>query len=174
MTASDIAAWIGALTGSIAFAWDVYKWRHSGPRLYIKAQPDMELMPPDPGRPQNQRYLALSVSNGGDKNTTLTKAGMTYYTSRLKGIIGKVVRRKTDRTWIIKILDLPITLEVGAEKCWPIPQPEPVEMARRNGVLYCEIYHALARKPVRKRIIFSPEPTPKELSRSQMRQEASR
>jgi len=31
---------------------------------------------------------------------------------------------------------LPSILEVGTEKCWPIPQPEPIEMAKKSGVAY--------------------------------------
>jgi hypothetical protein len=104
----------------------------------------------------DQEYLTIWVSNSGDKSTTITTVGMSYYASRLRGCIGNFVRLKADKTWIINIQDLPATLEVGAQKCWPIPHAEPIEIAKRGGVLYCELYHALSRKPVRKQIDFSP------------------
>ncbi len=31
MSATDIAAWIGAVTGTLVLIWDVYKWMQTGP-----------------------------------------------------------------------------------------------------------------------------------------------
>ena len=37
MTTTDYLAWIGAITGTLALAWDIFKWVHGGVRLSFKA-----------------------------------------------------------------------------------------------------------------------------------------
>ena len=64
--------------------WDIFKWLTSGPRLLVRAKTNMQVMPPDPRYPPDQRYLMIWVSNGGDRDTTLTTIGLTYYRSNWK------------------------------------------------------------------------------------------
>lgn len=35
MSATDIAAWIGAVTGTLVLIWDVYKWMQTGPKVKV-------------------------------------------------------------------------------------------------------------------------------------------
>src|SRR5882672_12402037 len=76
---TSVLAWTGALTGSAALLWDVYKWRHSGPKLRIQIQPNT--IPQLPGVATISHYLNLmvTVSNSGQKRTTITQLNLAYY-----------------------------------------------------------------------------------------------
>lgn len=41
MSATYIAAWIGALTGTLVLIWDVYKWMQTGSKVKVSAAPNM-------------------------------------------------------------------------------------------------------------------------------------
>ena len=41
MTPTDVAAWVGAITGSLVLLWDVFKWVLSGVRIRVSAAPNM-------------------------------------------------------------------------------------------------------------------------------------
>ena len=57
-----LAVW-GAVLSTIVFAWDIYKWRTSGPRLRFFASGNMETvnMPAYDGRPSSPHALLMSV-----------------------------------------------------------------------------------------------------------------
>lgn len=147
-------AWIGAITGSLALLLEGYKWFRSGPRLLVRANPNMKLMPPDPHYPADQLYLTIWVSNAGDRNTTLTTIGFTYYKSKWKACLSKFRTVLPDKTWVANFSDLPRQLDIGTEYCRSLPHGEPVEIGKKGGVLYCDAYHALSKKPARKHIYF--------------------
>jgi len=39
MTLTDIAAGLGAATGTISLLWEIYKWAKSGPKLIVSVNP---------------------------------------------------------------------------------------------------------------------------------------
>lgn len=41
MSATDIAAWIGAVTGTLVLIGDVYKWLQTGPKIKVSVAPNM-------------------------------------------------------------------------------------------------------------------------------------
>ncbi len=41
MSATDIAAWIGAVTGTQVLILDVYKWLQTGPKIKVSVAPNM-------------------------------------------------------------------------------------------------------------------------------------
>lgn len=61
MTASDWAAWIGAVTGVLALAWEIVRWFSEGARLQLQTSSTMRLNTdgpndplPRPALPQNE------------------------------------------------------------------------------------------------------------------------
>jgi hypothetical protein len=70
LSATDVAAWIGAITGVGLFLWGIYTWWHSGPRLRVEALPN--LFPGDlpvAPIPENRSFLQIKVYNHGDRET---------------------------------------------------------------------------------------------------------
>jgi hypothetical protein len=70
MTLTDVAAWVGAVTGSLGFGWDVYKWRQRGADVHLDLRPNMVVAGPGPeSRPS---FVVVEVTNRGAMPTTLT------------------------------------------------------------------------------------------------------
>ena len=69
MNTTDILAWLGATTGTLAFAWDIYKWRQDGVRLSVEA------VTFGIGKPEG---ITFTISNRGGKPTTLSEVWLTY------------------------------------------------------------------------------------------------
>ena len=83
MTASDMAAWWGAGLASLVFGWDIYKWMTAGPRLFLKASPNMQLV----GDRSGTEHVFVEVVNRGDKPTTITHLAFYSYKSSLQRIL---------------------------------------------------------------------------------------
>jgi hypothetical protein len=84
LTATDFAAWIGAVAGVSAVVWDVYKWTTAGPRLRISMMPKMKMIGGPPRRShmtEEQLFVVLTVSNFGSQRTTITKLIRVQYDS---------------------------------------------------------------------------------------------
>jgi hypothetical protein len=79
MNATDLAAWVGAVTGVCTIAWDIYKWVTSGPKLAVQVRKGMVLVP-DPQSEEN-RYVQISVQNNGTAATTITTCSFSLYDS---------------------------------------------------------------------------------------------
>lgn len=82
MKASDIAAWVGATTGTLAVGLEFVKWIRSGPRLRIAANSSILPFDPTPEWPA-QPHLVVWVRNVGNAPTTLTGFAFTFYASRI-------------------------------------------------------------------------------------------
>ena len=81
MTPSVIAAWWGAIIASIVLLWDVYKWNTQGPKLVMRLSPNM-LVVGDSLR-EGETWVSITVSNIGDRPTTIKGVGMEYYSGWL-------------------------------------------------------------------------------------------
>ena len=84
VSATDVAAWIGAITGVGLLFWNIYTWWHSGPRLRVEALPN--LFPGDlpvAPIPENRSFLQIKVYNYGDRETTPNQASLNLLSHSL-------------------------------------------------------------------------------------------
>lgn len=68
ITITDVLAWWGGLTGTLAFAWDLYKWRRRGPRILVDLVTDILGFASAPQAVPDERFVVL----------TATSVGITY------------------------------------------------------------------------------------------------
>ena len=69
MSATDIAAWIGAVTGTLVLIWDVYKWTQTGPKVKVSAAPNMVAYGSAVTILGNKANIMVEVTNTGDGKT---------------------------------------------------------------------------------------------------------
>ncbi|MBM2837537.1 MAG: hypothetical protein HW415_162 [Deltaproteobacteria bacterium] len=113
MNATDAAAWWGAITATLVFVWDIYKWIKSGSNLRITASPNMQLLYNEIPKTTDPKYVFVEVSNTGDKRTTITNlVGVCY-----QSFWGWLFWRKPDINFIVPThalaKPLPYVLEPG-------------------------------------------------------------
>lgn len=63
LSASDLAAWWGAVVATCVFAWELYKWRSARPQLLIRPQQSWSS--------EGGKFL-IEVANIGNEATSLT------------------------------------------------------------------------------------------------------
>jgi hypothetical protein len=167
MKVTEIAAWVGAITGPAAILWDFFKWKTSGPRLAVTAWANMVQMP---SPPHNPRFLKITVQNVGTTTTTLTNAGFYIYGSRwTKFRCRPFVMRFLHRTRLGKLLgplklraavlnayqgpQLPHKLEVGSEWQALMEQSAEFDSWLADKGLRLNIWHSFSKEP-KQAIIF--------------------
>ena len=83
LTATDIAAWVGAVAGVAAVVWDFYKWKTCGPKLDLSAGAGMKMVVA--GRrshtSDDSDYILVKVRNNGTAKTTITTLSLATYDS---------------------------------------------------------------------------------------------
>lgn len=143
MDASTWAAWWGAVSGSLAVVWEVFRWANSGPRLQILASPDMQLITPGYGIDET-RYINVVVTNSGDSPTTITHFCACTYRNWFDRL-----RRKKSQLFVINTgqeAPIPYKIEPGERWSAMTPQKQAMELAG-NNLFYIGVQHALARRP---------------------------
>src|SRR6266702_2994411 len=100
LSASDWAAWWGAILATIVFAWEIVKWFRAGPRLRVRTAPEMQ-MEDGCGGLSPEKYITFSVVNVGDAPTTVTHLFLTYYSSWLRRVF-----RRPSREMIVALVRL--------------------------------------------------------------------
>lgn len=85
MTASEIAAWWGAVIATAVLAWDIFKWLRSGVRLKIRAIPNMQVA----GDASGKNLVFVEAVNRGDKSTTITHCAIYEFASTFNRLRGK-------------------------------------------------------------------------------------
>lgn len=68
---SDIAAWWGAVIATLALVWNIVVAFRSGPRIHVRATPNMQVYPRQPITEDNT-YISVSAVNRGTAPTTIT------------------------------------------------------------------------------------------------------
>ena len=157
MTLTEIAAWVGAVSGLSAILWDFYKWKTSGPKLRVSANPGMKMLSRNPPAKDDRDYLTIFVRNTGTTKTTITTISLVTYESwwarrRLKPSEGGIVPEPLGK-------NIPYKLDVGEEWVGSIEQNKYVEDMLRTGKMWGEIYHSWSKRPAQVRII--PKDTPR-------------
>ncbi len=78
---SLVAAWWGALIATIVLLFDFYKWAKSGPRIICESVYGWKLI--TEGVDDNSEYIYFTVTNTGDRPTTITKQAGLYWPTKL-------------------------------------------------------------------------------------------
>lgn len=139
-TPSEIAAWVALAISLVVLAWDVFKWWRTGPRIIMRALPNMTQFPRAPGTPDTNIFV--EISNNGNAPTTLKGLGIFHYDS-----FSKWVFRKASYQAVVAIpnpnFPLPHVIEVG--KIWQgFIDQKPSEGMLRSGWFYvwCDCSHS--------------------------------
>jgi hypothetical protein len=141
---TTILAILGAVTGTLALAWDVIKWWSSGPKPLVEARSGM-LIVGDSRFKSDQTHISITITNRGDSPTTITNIGGREYKSRFAKIL-----RKSDFQFIgipITAKPLPYKLEPG--EVWQGLLEEKSDS--RDSPMLLEMYGHFShrRKPIR-------------------------
>lgn len=154
----DPIAVYAALVATAILIWDVVKWLRSGPRIRVRANPNMIFFNvPDPLR-EGKTFIFVTVANVGSSPTTITNFGGTYFRNRWDQL-----RRKPDKQFVVAVpqaaqhLPLPHVLKVGEEWSGIIEQTAEIDQMAKNGLLYAAIFQSGKSRPARVRIII-PDP----------------
>lgn len=159
MTASDWAAWTGAIAGVVALAWEIVRWWREGPRLLVRTSAYMKLMPDTDGR----LLLMVWVTNVGTVTVTLTSCGMFTFSSWWTNHTFR-----PSRSWVFatNAVGPELPQEIQPAQQWTCGVRKDAELSTliEAGTLYIGVYHAAAPlRPVLRRVV--PEP-PKPMSHS--------
>ncbi|HEY0197067.1 MAG TPA: hypothetical protein VGC19_00830 [Rhodanobacter sp.] len=134
MTASEIAAWWGAVIATAVFAWDIFKWLQSGVRLKVRAIPNMQIA----GDSSEKKLVLVEVVNRGDKATTITHWALYEFASTFNRL-----RRKRKAQGLVPHPDgptLPYELAPGQRRAATVVQAG-VLTHFSDGQIFCAIIH---------------------------------
>ena len=153
MSASEVAAWWGAVIATLVLAWDVFKWKQMGPRLRLTVSPGMKTHGDVPNADPEKTYVLIEAVNVGDKKTELTHVAGLYYRSHLQRLRGKnqqscLVLNPAFST------QFPCFLEPGQRWLGGMEQTAELEKLSRSGLLYCGIFHSASKKPLTSRVVI--------------------
>lgn len=152
MSASDWAAWVGAVSGVVALGWEVVKWTREGPRLRLRTSPSIRVVPDQDGR----LILAVWVTNTGTAMTTLTTFALIVFKSRWRRW-----RTKPGQNWVVLEnpvgQTLPFELRPGQQWMGGVRLEPKIATAVASGKLYAAIYHSLGKRPVTTLVRPAPE-----------------
>ena len=150
MTATDVAAWIGAATGTTSILWDVFKYVRACPHLRIGANPNMTPQTPRPGFPDDATWTLVRVANVGSTKTTLMTLSFEIYHSPWAAWR----RKTTERLAVLQPwpVSLPRLLDVGEE--WSsVTNPDVrIDAALEKGLLYVNVEDSHRPKGTRFRV----------------------
>ena len=156
MNATELAAWWGAIIATLLLAWDVYKWKRTGPIIKVSASPNMQTFGGIPNGLEDKMFVVVEVTNIGDRKTTLTHLVAFHYASFFQKL-----RRKKNKSFFVANPALsksfPYILPSGERWLGGIEQNAKLEELSRNGYLYCGVYHASGRKPIVERVVVPDE-----------------
>lgn len=151
MTATEIAAWWGAIIATFIFAWDIYKWKQAGPKIDISISTDMETWGAMPSE-MDGTYVVVTVNNSGDQSSTITHLfGYQYPT-----LFHRIFRKEKFTFFVTNpgTGTLPHVLKPGEQWRGAIDQNSELEKLSKNGYLFCGVYHSSSRKAIVERLVI--------------------
>ncbi len=155
LSASDWAAWWGAVLATVVFCWDIFKWLHAGPRLRVRTSTNMQMVN-DAGTTDPEKYISFSAVNVGDAPTTVTHLFLTFYASRKHRIL-----RRPSAEMIVPsprhAQPLPKFLPIGETWGGLIRQTPELEKMLDEGLLYCGVRDESTGRSTSSRIVPKPK-----------------
>jgi len=159
MKSTYIAAWWGAIVASLVLAWDIYKWKNQGPQLTMRLSPHMKVIG-DPTR-EGITWITITVSNIGDRPTTIKGVGFEYYKNWFHRL-----RCHVDESAVFpnpsNNFPLPRVLNPGDE--WvgfiphkPLDKDIDIETMSQSGHLMIYLSQSHSAKTKMKRLVITPE-----------------
>lgn len=164
----DPIAVYAAFVATIILIWDVIKWYRRGARLRLRVNPGMKMFGVGTEQYEGRTYILVIVSNVGSATTTITHLAGCQFKDHWKRI-----RNQPETAFVILTPQtaphqtVPFVLEPGKEWTGMIEQNDEVEGLVRDGLLYAEVHHSVAKRPVRKRILISEKDEKKSEDNSQ-------
>lgn len=133
---TTLLAWWGAIIATAVLAWDIYKWRKTGrPKLFVRANGNLQ----DADSQDPRKYFAITVTNIGDKPTTIVLITFRYLRSKFR----RWPKQKSERRGLFNpgrpTSQLPYKLDVGAEWKCLMNQTAEIEKMVREGYFYIEV-----------------------------------
>jgi hypothetical protein len=153
MSPTDIAAWVGALSGVAALAWDFYKWKFSGPKLEVSTNYGMKVAGPH-AKHDNSDYISIWVRNTGTAKTTISTLWVVTYDSWWAQKRGKRLKAAVIPYPAPGVI--PSELDVGSEWVGAIRQSKEINEMLRSGKMWCEVFHSWSKNPTRAHIKLKP------------------
>lgn len=153
MNASEAAAWLGAITGSLALLWDIIKWGRTGPRIRVSVAPNMSAYGAAEILLGKEVCILIEANNIGDGRTTITHLVGFYYDSWMK----QFFRCKPTKSMVVPNPTpgrLPHVLDKGERWVGMMEQTEELARMSRSGYLFCGVYHSISRRPVLARLVI--------------------
>ena len=148
----DPIAIYAALVATLVFAWNIYVWRHSGPRLNVTASMNM-LIIGGYGEDEDKMFLIVRATNVGGKKTTITNVLIFSYKN-----LWEYSRNKPSFTAIFNNTEpafpLPYVLDVGHNFMNKADQAE-LTARIRDTYFYAGVQHSFSEKPVMVRVKYS-------------------
>lgn len=149
-TASDYAAWWGAVVATVALIWNITQKLREGPRVKVRVTPNMRVYPAQPPTYDND-YISVKAVNVGTAPTTITHLAGWY----TKNIIG-LVRKSKRQHFVVNVNQetgnvTPFVLQPGTEWGNLTLQTDLLEKAG-NGYVYLGVIHNQRERPVYKRV----------------------
>ena len=150
MTASE--AWTlsiavyAAGVSTLVLLWDAYKWRNTGPKVWMRAYAGMKIVG---DRIDPATYVKVEAVNRGDRATTLTGLDLMCFESRFD----QFFRPRKGKFFVVTTpLDLPRKFESGQRWVGIFPQDDELTSMMRKGVLLVVLSHASGGRGVRQRV----------------------
>ena len=142
ISASDWAAWWGAITASGVLAWDIYKWRKSKSNIRVSASPNMQTL--SGGHLEDDKKIFVEVANNGDKTTTLTHLVVKHY----KNFFDLLRRKSSMQGFVPNPVGNPLPYELAPGKRWTglIDQKDLEGKSAGIRYLYCGVHHTASKK----------------------------
>tara|TARA_R110001592_G_C12973682_1_gene733489 strand:- start:167 stop:646 length:480 start_codon:yes stop_codon:yes gene_type:complete len=149
-TASDYAAWWGAIIATLAFIWNIVRALFEGPRLRISVSPNMMLFPQN-GPTAGKTYIRLIATNTGDAPVTVTNYCGYYAKSRIE------IFQKKQQHFVVNVTrelssPIPHVLQPGTQWTGMLDQDGFYEGTIPPKYLYVGLAHSHSRKVKYKRV----------------------
>ena len=144
---TEFVAWYGAAVASAVLAWDVFKWRRSGPRLTVRITPYYE-----PSLSLGNNYIRIDISNVGDQATTLT-AIYGYNLSRFQ-ILFRWRKKGLDMLYNQSDTDsLPMKLDSGDAWHYVFAKTPLIDTMIEKKRFYIGTVHSSSSRPIMRRYV---------------------
>jgi hypothetical protein len=148
----DPLALYAAIISTLVFAWNIYVWRNSGPRLNVSASMNMIVIG-GTAEEESKTYLIVRATNIGREKTTITNVLILSYKT-----LWQRFRKRPSFTAVFNNVGgwypVPYVLDVGHNFSSKADQADLVERIR-DTYFYAGVEHSFSKKPVMVRVKYS-------------------